>query len=76
MDKKSICIWFFFMAVQNNYLYKLFIHDNVLFLLAYGRNVKVTMEQPLDNLPLHAGKNTVTYEARLLKAILLDIMEG
>ncbi|XP_054717895.1 LOW QUALITY PROTEIN: tetratricopeptide repeat protein 30A-like [Uloborus diversus] len=42
---------------------------------AYGRNVKVTMEQPLDNLPIHAGKNTVTYEARLLKAILLDIME-
>lgn len=42
---------------------------------AYGRNVKVTMEQPLDNLPIHAGKNTVTYEARLLKSILLEIME-
>ncbi|CAL1286212.1 unnamed protein product [Larinioides sclopetarius] len=42
---------------------------------AYGRNVKVTMEQPLDNIPIHAGKNTVTYEARLLKAILLEIME-
>lgn len=43
---------------------------------AYGRNVKVAMEQPLDNLPLHAGKNTVTYEARLLKSILLEIMDG
>ncbi|XP_015914325.1 intraflagellar transport protein 70A [Parasteatoda tepidariorum] len=42
---------------------------------AYGRNVKVAMEQPLDNLPIHAGKNTVTYEARLLKSILLEIME-
>lgn len=41
----------------------------------YGRNVKVAMEQPLDNLPIHAGKNTVTYEARLLKSILLEIME-
>lgn len=46
-----------------------------LFISAYGRNVKVTMEQPLDNLPIHAGKNTVTYEARLLKSILLEIME-
>ncbi|XP_035227015.1 tetratricopeptide repeat protein 30A-like [Stegodyphus dumicola] len=42
---------------------------------AYGRNVKVAMEQPLDTIPIHAGKNTVTYEARLLKAILLEIME-
>ncbi|KAG8187859.1 hypothetical protein JTE90_001232 [Oedothorax gibbosus] len=42
---------------------------------AYGRNVKVSMEQPLDNLPIHAGKNTVTYEARLLKSILLEIMD-
>lgn len=42
---------------------------------AYGRNVKVAMEQPLDTLPIHAGKNTVTYEARLLKSILLEIMD-
>ncbi|GFY77438.1 tetratricopeptide repeat protein 30A [Trichonephila inaurata madagascariensis] len=42
---------------------------------AYGRNVKVAMEQPLDNIPIHAGKNTVTYEARLLKSILLEIMD-
>ncbi|GIX88108.1 tetratricopeptide repeat protein 30A [Caerostris darwini] len=42
---------------------------------AYGRNVKVAMEQPLDNIPIHAGKNTVTYEARLLKSILIEIMD-
>lgn len=43
---------------------------------SYGRNVKAVIEQPLEETPLHPGKNTVTYEARLLKALLLEIMNN
>ena len=39
----------------------------------YGRNVKTVIEQPLEEIQLHRGKNTVTYEARLLKALLLQL---
>ena len=42
-------------------------------LLAYGKNVQTVIEQPLESEPLHAGKNTVTYEARLLKSLLLRV---
>lgn len=40
----------------------------------YGRDVKAQIEAPLEQEPLHPGKNTVTYEARLLKALLLKLM--
>jgi len=40
----------------------------------YGRNVKTVIEQPLESVPVHAGKNTVTYEARLIKALLMQLV--
>jgi tetratricopeptide repeat protein 30 len=40
---------------------------------AYGKDVKTIIEQPLEESHLHQGKNTVTYEARLLKALLLHL---
>jgi len=46
-------------------------------LLAHGRTVKVNEQHngvlSQDTAPLHPGKNTVTYEARLLKALLLQV---
>lgn len=39
---------------------------------AHGKDVKTVAESPLQTANLHeGGKNTVTYEARLLKALLL-----
>ena len=43
------------------------------FLLAYGRDVQTVIEQPLEQEPIHVGKNTVTYEARLLKSLFLKL---
>ena len=40
---------------------------------AYGKDVKTVIEQPLEETHLHEGKNTVTYESRLLKALLLKL---
>ena len=40
----------------------------------YGRNVKTVIEQPLEAVPIHAGKNTVTYEARMIKALLMQLV--
>ena len=34
---------------------------------------RYVIEQPLEAAPMHAGKNTVTYEARLIKALLLQL---
>ncbi|KAB7505223.1 hypothetical protein Anas_06209 [Armadillidium nasatum] len=39
----------------------------------HGRNVKTLIELPLEETSVHPGKNTVTYEARLLKTLLLQI---
>ena len=44
-------------------------------ILAYGHNVPTVVEQPLDQQPIHAGRNTITYEARLLKALFLRLVE-
>lgn len=41
----------------------------------YGKNVKAIIEPPLELETLHPGKNTVTYEARLLKALLTQIID-
>ena len=43
-------------------------------ILVHGRNVKAQTEAPLEPDPLPIGKNTVTYEARLLKALLLQLI--
>ncbi|KAL5018713.1 hypothetical protein ScPMuIL_004435 [Solemya velum] len=40
----------------------------------YGRDVKAVIEQPLEEEPMHPGKNTVTYEARVLKNLLLQLI--
>ena len=49
----------------------------LLLLLAYGRTVLAVIEQPLDQQQqqLHPGKNTVTYEARLLKSLFLRLLQ-
>ncbi|KAM9843855.1 intraflagellar transport protein 70A [Aulostomus maculatus] len=40
----------------------------------YGREVPAIIEQPLEEIRIHIGKNTVTYEARLLKALFLEVI--
>ncbi|XP_015215916.1 intraflagellar transport protein 70A isoform X3 [Lepisosteus oculatus] len=40
----------------------------------YGKNVPALIEQPLEEDRMHIGKNTVTYEARLLKALIYEII--
>jgi tetratricopeptide repeat protein 30 len=42
---------------------------------AYGKNVKTLIESPLEDSPLHLGKNTVTYESRLIKSLLLRLLQ-
>jgi tetratricopeptide repeat protein 30 len=42
---------------------------------AYGKNVKTIIESPLEHTPINMGKNSVTYEARLLKALMLKLLE-
>ncbi|KAH9519738.1 Tetratricopeptide repeat protein 30A [Bulinus truncatus] len=39
----------------------------------YGREVKAIIEQPLEEEPMHPGRNTVAFEARLLKSLLLQL---
>eukprot|EP00794_Sanderia_malayensis_P009076 gene9076-10045_t len=41
---------------------------------AYGKNTQTVIEAPLESEPLHAGKNTVSYEARMLKSLLVKII--
>ncbi|TMS14677.1 Tetratricopeptide repeat protein 30A [Larimichthys crocea] len=40
----------------------------------YGKEVPAIIEQPLDEIHIHIGKNTVTYEARLLKALFYEVI--
>ena len=40
----------------------------------YGKDVKALTEQPLEDEKMHLGKNTVTYEARQLKALLMKLI--
>lgn len=44
-------------------------------LLVHGMQIKAYQEQPLQDARYNQGKNSVTYEARLLKAILLQILD-
>ncbi|XP_074857172.1 intraflagellar transport protein 70B [Carettochelys insculpta] len=39
----------------------------------YGRNIPAVIEQPLEEDRLHSGKNTVTYEARQLRALMYEV---
>ncbi|XP_028395432.1 tetratricopeptide repeat protein 30A-like isoform X2 [Dendronephthya gigantea] len=39
----------------------------------YGRNIPGLVEQPLEEEKLHPGRNTVTYEARLLKSLFIKL---
>ncbi|CAL1529886.1 unnamed protein product [Lymnaea stagnalis] len=39
----------------------------------YGKAVKAVIEQPLEEEPMHPGRNTVAYEARQLKSLLLQL---
>jgi tetratricopeptide repeat protein 30 len=48
-------------------------HAILLYFLVYGRNIPALVEQPLEEEKLHPGKNTVTYEARLLKSLFLKL---
>uniref|UniRef100_A0A665TM65 Tetratricopeptide repeat protein 30 n=1 Tax=Echeneis naucrates TaxID=173247 RepID=A0A665TM65_ECHNA len=40
----------------------------------YGKEVPAIIEQPLEEVHIHIGKNTVTYEARLLKALFYEVI--
>ncbi|XP_062263606.1 intraflagellar transport protein 70A isoform X2 [Platichthys flesus] len=40
----------------------------------FGKEVPAIIEQPLEKIHIHIGKNTVTYEARLLKALIYDVI--
>jgi tetratricopeptide repeat protein 30 len=42
----------------------------------YGRDVKTVIEAPLVSEHIHQGKNTVTYEARLIKSLLLRLQDN
>lgn len=46
-----------------------------LFHAAYGRNIPAVSEQPLQHDSIDIGRNTVTYQARLLKALFLQLTE-
>ncbi|KAI9539739.1 Tetratricopeptide repeat protein 30A [Dissostichus eleginoides] len=40
----------------------------------YGKEVTAIIEQPLEETHTHIGKNTVTYEARMLKALFYEVI--
>ncbi|XP_034088771.1 tetratricopeptide repeat protein 30A isoform X3 [Gymnodraco acuticeps] len=40
----------------------------------YGKEVTAIIEQPLEETHSHIGKNTVTYEARMLKALFYEVI--
>ncbi|KAM4530923.1 intraflagellar transport protein 70A [Odontesthes bonariensis] len=40
----------------------------------YGKEEPAIIEQPLEESHIHIGKNTVTYEARLLKALFYEVI--
>ncbi|KAM3598012.1 uncharacterized protein V6R79_012336 [Siganus canaliculatus] len=40
----------------------------------YGKEVPAIIEQPLEETHIHIGKNTVTYEARVLKALFYEVI--
>lgn len=55
------------------YLYWFFIYNHTIWKLVYGKEVKANVETPMDPDPMHPGRNTVAFEARYLKWLLLEI---
>jgi hypothetical protein len=46
-------------------------------ILVYGREVQTVLENPLAiNAKVNTGRYTVTYEARIIKALLLQIIRS
>jgi len=41
----------------------------------YGKDVKANVESPLEPTPMHAGRNTVAFEARYLKWLLFELID-
>jgi hypothetical protein len=39
----------------------------------YGKKIKTSLDHPLESARIHSGRNTITYEARYLKALLLKL---
>ncbi|KAM6307108.1 intraflagellar transport protein 70A-like [Aegotheles albertisi] len=71
----------FLSLLENMAKHMIMLHDGVIqecvqFLKQcelYGRNIPAVIEQPLEEKRMHSGKNTVTYEARLLRALMYKI---
>ena len=59
----------FFIFITQMYLTFLF-----LLFTDYGRDVKALVERPLEEELMHPGKNTVSYESRALKALMMQLM--
>ncbi len=59
-----------FTVVYNNHIDCMY----SLIISVYGKDVKAVVEQPLEEELMHPGKNTVTYESRLLKSLMLDLI--
>ncbi|CAI8024711.1 Tetratricopeptide repeat protein 30A [Geodia barretti] len=74
--KRCLCSLIENMAKHMILLKDATIHDIIRFLEqceAHGRSIACRVEQPLGEHTLEAGKNTVTFEARLLKSLFLRL---
>jgi len=67
--KRAEYLYFLTVDLKLNIHFKLW---HIMIFLVYGKDVKTVTDQPLDE-PLHAGRNTVTYEARHLKTLFLKL---
>lgn len=47
--------------------------SSITIISAHGKEVKTVAENPLEETTLLSGKETVTYEARLLKSMFLKL---
>ncbi|XP_015778261.1 PREDICTED: tetratricopeptide repeat protein 30A-like [Acropora digitifera] len=75
-----LSIWYLCFSLQAKHMIMLrdsVIQDIIQFLEhceLYGKNVPAVVEQPLEEEKMHPGKNTVTYEARVLKSLFLRLV--
>ncbi|XP_075712467.1 intraflagellar transport protein 70A isoform X2 [Rhinoderma darwinii] len=71
----------FLSLLENMSKHMIMLQDNVIYesiqflehCEIYGKNIPAIIEQPLEEEKMHIGKNTVTYEARQLKALMYEI---
>ncbi|XP_072009564.1 intraflagellar transport protein 70A isoform X2 [Engystomops pustulosus] len=71
----------FLSLLENMSKHMIMLQDNVIYECIqflehceiYGKNIPALIEQPLEEEKMHIGKNTVTYEARQLKALMYEI---